>query len=167
MKFELVDELFGSHSGADTRVMMHAKHADQEFGGKVVLRANDIDILIIAATNMRHLVRSNLWMDIGHASDNSRCFIDIANVCNATKNVDALAPIYAFTGCDYSPSFHRKGKVKPMKLLEKNKKFIDVFSKFGVIDLTEENYATVEHFVRRKYGFGKQTDVNALENKLM
>ena len=66
LKFELVDELFGSHSEADTRVMMHAKHADQEFGGNIVIRANDTDILIIAATNMRHLVRSSLWMDIGH-----------------------------------------------------------------------------------------------------
>ena len=46
-----------------------------EFGGNVVIRANDIDILIIAATNMRHLVRNNLWMDIGHDSDNSNALL--------------------------------------------------------------------------------------------
>ena len=44
LKFELVDELFGSHSEADTRVIMHAKHADDEFGGNIVIRANDTDI---------------------------------------------------------------------------------------------------------------------------
>ena len=99
-------------------------------------------------------------MDLGDDSDNNRCLIDISKVCEATQHVDALAPLYGFTGCDYSPSFHRKGKVKPMKLMAKDVKSLEAYSKVGVTDLTEEDYATFEHFVCCMYGFWKQTSVD-------
>ena len=36
-----------------------------------------------------------------------------------------------FTGCDYTASFSRKGKVRPLKYLEKNETMQEVFGSMG------------------------------------
>ena len=40
-----------------------------------------------------------------------------------------------FTGCDYTASFSRKGKVRPLKYLEKDETMQEVF---GSMDFDEE-----------------------------
>ena len=51
-----------------------------------------------------------------------------------------LPAFHAFTGCDTTSAFVRKGKKTPMTLLMKNKQFIDVFAKLGntATDVSEE-----------------------------
>ena len=39
----------------------------------------------------------------------------------------ALPGFHAFTGSDYTASFSRKGKVRPLALLEKNQNAIEMF----------------------------------------
>ena len=133
LKVEIEDALYGCHTEADTRVMLHAKHADQHQRGNIVIRANDTYIAVISATNAKHLERSRIWINAEYDKDNSRAYIDITTLSKDIKNVEALAAIYAFTGCDYSPSFHRKGKVTPMNLMGRYPKFVEVFSKFGEV----------------------------------
>ena len=133
LKVEIEDAMYGCHSEADTRVMLHAKHADQYQGGNIVIRVNDTNIAVICATNAKHLERSRIWIDAGYNKDNSRAYIDMTTLSKDIKNIEALAAIYAFTGCDYSPSFHRKGKVTRMKLMDRYPKFVEVFSKFGEV----------------------------------
>ena len=43
----------------------------------------------------------------------------------------ALPRFHAFTGSDYTASFSRKGKVRPLALLEKNQNAIEMFFKLG------------------------------------
>ena len=40
----------------------------------------------------------------------------------------ALPALHAFTGCDYTSGFIRKGKIRPIKLLEKDVKLQDTFA---------------------------------------
>jgi len=45
----------------------------------------------------------------------------------------ALLGFHAFTGCDSTNAFKRKGKVKLIKLLFKSQKYIDAFSMLGIL----------------------------------
>ena len=52
----------------------------------------------------------------------------IADECTE-RRCTALLALYTFTRCDTTSAFKGIGKVKPIKILEKNSKFEDVFAK--------------------------------------
>lgn len=47
------------------------------------------------------------------------------------KLCSSLAAFHAMTGCDFNPSFNRKAKLRPLKLLESYPKFQDAFIRLG------------------------------------
>ena len=49
-----------------------------------------------------------------------------------------------------------------MKLMDRYPKFVEVFSKFGEVELTENYYEIVEEFVCAMYGRAKQNAINAV-----
>ena len=57
--WESVDELYGYHLEADTRIAFHAKHADINDPGEIVVRANDTDVAIILLANISGLDYNN------------------------------------------------------------------------------------------------------------
>ena len=57
--WESVDELYGYHLEADTRIVFHAKHADINDPGEIVVRANDTDVAIILLANISGLDYNN------------------------------------------------------------------------------------------------------------
>lgn len=67
--------------------------------------------------------------------------------------------LHAFTGCDFTASFYRKGKVKAFKILEYNTKgtFIKFFRNLAT---REEPYQTAAGFLCSLYGMTGMTDVN-------
>ena len=120
--------------------MLHAKHADRVDLGNMIIRANDVDIFVILAFNVSVLHTSHLWYDAGLDGDNSRTYVDITKLSDALDYNDMHYPEYAFTWCGYTPFFFRKGKVAPMTLIAKYRKFKDVFMSLGVHALTTEIY---------------------------
>ena len=75
---------------------------------------------------------------------------------NVSVLTDSLGPLlssaipvfHAFTGCDYTAAFARKGKLKPFVLLEKNKHFQNVFATLGKSESVEhEINKDIEMFV--------------------
>ena len=71
-------------------------------------------------------------------------------------HITALLALHAFTGADCTSAFKGKGKVRPIKLLCRNSKFINIFAKIGkkwILD--DENVIKgIEEFTCRLYGFG-------------
>ena len=57
--WESVDELYGYHLEADTSIAFHAKHADINDPGEIVVRANDTDVAIILLANISGLDYNN------------------------------------------------------------------------------------------------------------
>lgn len=61
--------------------------------------------------------------------------------------------IHALTGCDYTPTFYKKGKKKPYNLLQNSEKYQRAFA--DLINLTSENsmhvFTVLEEFVCRIY----------------
>ena len=98
---EDVHDLYGTHDEINTFVAFHAVHFEQLDPGNTVIRCNDTDvircndtdIIIIMLLNIQILSQSHVWLDMGYTSSG----------------------VYAFTGCNYTPVFFRKGKKRPMK----------------------------------------------------
>ena len=157
---ESVAELYGDHMEADTRVMLHARHADMNDPGNIIVRANDTDIFIVLLANVPVLRFSHHWYDSGLDGNNTRQYTDITQLSEAVDNKEALPGIYAFTGCDYTPFFFRKGKGSPLKLMAKYERFIDAFSSLGSESLSTQVFDTLEEFTCMMYGQRQHKHVN-------
>ena len=77
-----------------------------------------------------------------------------------SEHCAALPRFHAFTGSDYTASFSRKGKVRPLALLEKNQNAIEMFSKLGDEEgINDEQYADAQKLVCSMYGQKKLSSI--------
>ena len=143
--------LQGSHEEADTLLAFHASSV----AGNAVIRASDTDVLVILLgmigrhlTNQRPTTYSRIIMDCG--SGNSRRDIDASNIANAMeakqKGLAAAMPgLHAFTGSDLSTAFYKKGKIKPLEVLEKDTEgtLIQFFTRLVSEDQPDQSKAEV------------------------
>lgn len=113
---------------------------------------------------MDHLSNDlKIWMEIG--SGNSLRYVDvnkIHNILGATL-CKALPGFHALTGCDYNPSFYRKGKAYPFMILEKSQEYQEAFASLGDVtsnELTASNFQILEKFVCEMYGVKGIRQVN-------
>ena len=162
---QLVPELCCQHEEADTRVVFHMNHIKTaKTETYLTVRANDTDILIIL---LYHIANEenvpNVWMDLGFSKNNSRRYIDVTTLANNLGKAVccALPALHAFTGCDYTASFLRKGKLRPFEILQTSTEFQNAFSKLGSNEeLAQEILNTLESFVCTLYGKSKIESVN-------
>ena len=128
----------------------------------VVLRSWDTDVLVIALANC-HLISDDIsiYMEVGIASKNSLCFIDVSSLYGklGTRFAKSLPGFHSFTGCDQNPAFSRKEKVRPLAILEKSLLYQDAFSSLGTSEkIDEKTISTIGLFVCEMYGFKKHTE---------
>ena len=106
------------------------------------------------------MLRNHLWFDTGLDSDNSRNYVDISKLSKELDYVKALPRICAYTGIDYLPAFSRKGKVRPLLLMTKKKKFVNAFVALGNLHLSENIISDIEEFTCHMYGYPKNKCIN-------
>ena len=87
----------------------------------VVVRTADTDVVVIALGCFHQLQDKRIWVESGIQSKNNLRYISINQLFDQLGEplYKAMPFYHAFTGCDYTSSFNRKGKIKPFKLLEK------------------------------------------------
>lgn len=82
----------------------------------------------------------------------------LINVTSAVQGTgpelcNAVLSFHAFTGCDTTSSFMRKGKVGPLRLLQNNPEYIPVFTNLGTTSTpTERQSEALEAFTCLLYG---------------
>ena len=121
-----------SHEEADSRMIFHLKSIVSP--NNVVIRTADTDVLIIALGCFSSLDQQvNTWLEVGLYSKNTLRYISVNQLFRklGEKLCKSLPAFHAFTGCDYSAAFSRKGKLQPFKLLEKNQEIQLLFSELG------------------------------------
>ena len=80
----------------------------------------------------------------------------------------ALLGLYVFTRGDCTSSFKGKGKVTPLKKLEKNPKFQEAFQRLGDSWVLEEDIIKkLEHFTSVMYGKCRESSVDAIRLKML
>lgn len=79
----------------------------------------------------------------------------------------ALPGFHAFTGCDYTAAFARKGKVKPLNILKKKNEYVMGFAKLGENDEpSTEVKKLLEKFTCEVYGYGQLDKINDVRYKI-
>ena len=115
------------HEEADTRMIYHVGQLPS--GTNVVVRTVDTDVVVIALGCFHQLQDKKIWVESGVQSKNNLTYISINQLFDQLGEplCKALPFYYAFTECDYTSSFNRKGKIKPFKLLKKNPELQEAF----------------------------------------
>ena len=166
---EIVPQLFSTHEEADSRMFFHLKYVIVP--SRVVIRTADTDCLVIAL-GCRHLFNPSVhvWLEVGVHGNNSQRFIEIDALHQKLGNdvCRSLLGFHALTGCDYTASFSRRGKVKPLKIIKKNLDFQEVLKSFSedVIEVTDQRYKVMEKLVCTMYGKPKLSSVNDVRMQL-
>ena len=158
-----IQELNCQHEEVDTRIVLHVKHAcEQLVLPNIVVRCVDTDVLIILLFHML-TAEGFVWMDVGHDRNNTRRYVDVTKLCGelGRKLCSALPALHAFTGCDYTAAFLRKGKTRPMDIVEKSDQFLNAFDQLGcTVDIDASTEGAVEAFVCSMYGKPNLNKIN-------
>lgn len=153
-----------SHYEADTRVVWHIKHISEtntDAQSNVVVRCDDTDILVTLLVHVANMP-VHIWMDVGKSGNNTRRYIDVTLLAShlGSDMTRALPGFHAFTGCDYTAAFFRKGKVRPLSIMEKG----DFVTSFGMLGESETLPPTVivqlESFTCTVYGNSRLNSTN-------
>ena len=127
-------------------------------------------MLVIALGCLEHIPESiNLWLEVGLYAKNSLRYIDVRKLFNKLGKdlCRALPAFHVFAGSDYTAAFSRKGKIHPLKTLEKDKTAQTVFGDMGFSDdIQEEEFKVIEKFTCTLYGKPKFNSVNEVRLEL-
>ena len=100
-----------------------------------------MQVFFFIALGSLHLLAEGkqIWIETGLATRNTLRYININQIHDhfGVGFSTALPTFHAFTGCYYTASFNRKGKIRPPKLLEKDESVQQVFSKLNDIQVVE------------------------------
>ena len=143
------------HEEADTRIVLHIKHACEEIVlPNIVVRCIDTDVLIILLYHTEN-IEGFVWMDVGLDRNNTRRFVDVTKLSGELGRAmcSALPALHAFTGCDYTSAFLRKGKSRPVYVAEKSARFMNALKELGTsADIPNSVEDDMEAFVCSMYG---------------
>ena len=117
---ECVEALVSQQEEADTRVMLHAKHASQHGCKSITIRSPDSDVGILMLYYQQDIRSTQLWFHTGKEKRNRFIPIHAITTKIPVALVKALPGLHALTGCDSNSAFAGMGKVQPLKLLQNN-----------------------------------------------
>ena len=123
-----VPELYCTHEEADSRMFFHLGSIQSP--SNVIIRTAGTDCLIIAlACRLNYDTHIKVWIEVGTYSKNNQRYISIDDLHShlGPDLCKALPTYHALTGSDYTASFSRRGKVKPLKILEKSTEYQSAF----------------------------------------
>lgn len=95
-------------------------------------------------------------MDLGIGK--ARRYIDISahSVRLGSAVSRALLAFQEPTGCDFNPTFFRRGKKKPLNVLMSSEDIHKVFADLGSEDCNmDESFNIIQSYICRLYGFKK------------
>ena len=135
-----------------------------EVPSNIVIQTDDTDCFVKALGCKHNLdARVSIWLEIGKESRNDQRYININQLHQhlGAKICCTLPAYHAFTGCDYTFSFMKKGKVNPFKLLQKNESVQDALIALGEINsLEQDDTEVLENYVCQLYGLKNNSDVS-------
>eukprot|EP00794_Sanderia_malayensis_P000765 gene765-55_t len=123
----------------------HGKHCHQIYAnirGEIQIE----ECLELFSDHEEPKIHASLYFQTGVG--NKRRILDIDSIYNSLGPAlcSALISFHAFTGCDSTSAFHGKGKLKPLKTLEKCPDCLAVFGSIGSsYCVSEEEFNMIEN----------------------
>ena len=112
-----VPELDCKHEEADTRLLLHAKHAGDTGSTAVILVADDTDVFLLSMAFCKQIA-AFLYQKCGTKARTHYVDMKAAVNINGLDFSEAIIGLHAFTGCDSVSAFAGCGKMKALKLLK-------------------------------------------------
>ena len=108
------------HEGADTRMLLHAKHTSRD-AQRVVIQSSDTDVLLLCVTDNDEIECDELWFRTG-VKDRLR-YIPAHKIAAGVGPLmcKGLPAFHALTGCDSTSALSREGKKKAWKIIVNSK----------------------------------------------
>ena len=161
--------LYSTHEEADSRMFFHVSSVQAP--ANVVVRTCDTDCLVIGIGCRSNLDSGlKIWIETGLQTKSTLRYISIDQICDdlGESLCRALPAYHAFTGCDYTSSFCRRGNVQPFKKLEKDAASQLAFSRLGKEDLEnlDEVFPQLEQFASSMYTKKKIKKINEVRTDL-
>lgn len=160
--------LLSTQEETDSRVILYCFYALEKGFEFVRVRSPDSDIFFILLFYAHKLTGLELLFETGKG--NKRRCINISKAADSLTPplCNALLGVHAFTGCDSTSAFKGKGKVKAVKLVEKNVHFKELFMELGESWIVDENIlSSIEKFTCALYGKERVQKVNELRHLLL
>ena len=129
--------------------------------------SEDTDVFVILLGFAKQ-IKCNISMKRGSQSRTQYIDIRKMNLSLGNNLCEALLGYHAFTGCDTVSAFCGRGKTKPLKILMKHDKILQIFTNLGKgWDISQETLDTLKAFVCRMYvPSSKKVSVNDLQYEL-
>ena len=107
-------------------------------------------------------MNTKIWMDVGTSWRGNRRYIDLCAIASkiGSSLCKALPGFHAFTGCDYTSSFIRKGENRPLKIAEENDSFLDAFAALAAEQVDEATCNVLEENTAKLYDAKKTMPLN-------
>ena len=134
-KFQKETAFESNHEEADLRMLSHAKHASSSYE-KILMSNPDTNFFAIWLS-IDLLIDTNLFFVIGVKSP--KPIVDVTavadytfkllNCCETSKEIlkKYFVSFHSFTWCDVKRAFAEEGKVKPLKLMLRDSRYVEAF----------------------------------------
>jgi hypothetical protein len=135
------------HEEADTRLLLHAKHAANTHP-RIVIQSPDTDVAVLSIAHFQDLSCQELWFKTG-VKDRQR-YIPIHDIHLSFGRLvsKCLLSFHALTGCDSTSALSEIGKKKAWNVLLKNERIQQDLSNFGKNPVIEEfEHKVAESFI--------------------
>ena len=151
-------DLLSNHEEADTRMLLHAIHADARFGdmnvkGRIIIKSSDTDDLHLCI-HFFPSIRNTKELKTGTVTrtKDGRRYLLVHDICHIQGPLvcKLLLAVHALTGCETTSSPFRIGKKTVLKTLKVN---IDEFADLNKLCLldSETSIDVSRNFVARLY----------------
>ena len=129
--------LRSDHEEADTRLLLHAKHAANTHP-RIVIQSPDTDVAVLSVAHFEELFCQELWFKTG-VKDRQR-YIPIHDIHLSFGRLlsKCLLSFHALTGCDSTSALSGIGKKKAWNVLPKNEPIQQDLSKYGENPILQE-----------------------------
>jgi len=156
-------ELESSQEEADTRLILHAKHAADTGYQTVIVISEDTDVFVLLLSFAKD-IPATLYQKRGTKTRTQFVDISLLRLSLGDELCGALLGFHAYTGCDTVSSFVGRGKTGPLDKMRSNSEFQCAFSNLGSAwEISDQMFDTLQHFTRLMYASSTKTvQVNQL-----
>ena len=147
--------LCSDHEEADTRLLLHAKHAATTHR-RIVIQSPDTDVAVLSIAHFEDLSCQEVWFRTG-VKDKQR-FVPVHAIQHSLGQLlcKCLTSFHALTGCDSTSALSGIGKKKAWKVLIKKNQIQGDLSRLGESSSLQDPVKEIaESFICSIYASGK------------
>ena len=160
-------ELYSNQEESDTRVILYLRHAEKLGHESAIVRTPDSDLFFLLLYHSHH-ISLRIFLDVGVGKH--RKIVDVSDLASSfgKEYCSTLLGFYVFTGEDCTSAFKGKGKVGPLKKLQKQPKFQKAFANLGEEwTVSEDLLQCLEAFTCLIYGYPRIACLNEVRVQML